>query len=89
MALGAEAANVQRMLLRQALGPVVAGVAIGLPAALAATRWLASLLYQVTASDPLTFLTVPAILLLVAAAAIYLPARRATRIDPMIALRYD
>jgi len=89
MALGAEAANVQRMLLRQALGPVVAGVAIGLPAALAATQWLASLLYQVTASDPVTFLSVPAILLLVAAAAIHIPARRATRIDPMIALRYD
>jgi putative ABC transport system permease protein len=68
---------------------VAAGVAIGLPAALAATRWLASLLYQVNASDPLTFLTVPAILLVVAAAAIYVPARRATRIDPMIALRYD
>jgi putative ABC transport system permease protein len=89
MALGAEAANVQRMLLRQALGPVVVGVAIGLPAALAATRALASLLYQVSASDPLTFLTIPVILLVVAAAAIYLPARRATRIDPMIALRYD
>ena len=89
MALGAEAASVQRMVLRQALGPVATGVAIGLPAALAATRWLASLLYQVTASDPVTFLTVPVILLVVAAVAIYLPARRATHIDPMIALRYD
>jgi putative ABC transport system permease protein len=89
MALGAEAANVQRMVLRQAFGPVIAGVAIGLPAALAAARWLASLLYQVTASDPLTFMTAPAILFVVAAPAIYVPARRATRIDPVIALRYD
>jgi len=89
MALGAEAAEVRRMLLRQALTPVIAGVAIGLPAALAATQWLASLLYQVTATDPLTFTTVSAILLVVAVVAILLPARRATRVDPMIALRYD
>ncbi len=89
MALGARAADVHRMLLHQALGPVVAGLAIGLPAAAAATRLLASLLYQVRATDSLTFLMVPAILLVVALAAIHLPARRATRIDPMIALRYD
>lgn len=89
MALGAEAATVQRMLLRQALRPVILGVAIGLPAAAAATRVLSSFLYQVTATDPLTFLIVPAILLLVSLAAINLPARRATRIDPMAALRCD
>ena len=89
MALGAEAANVQRMLLRQALGPVAAGMAIGLPAAAAATRLLGSLLYRVSTADPVTFLTVPAILFVVALAAIHLPARRATRIDPMNALRYD
>jgi putative ABC transport system permease protein len=89
MALGAESWNVRRMLLRQALGPVVAGMAIGLAAAAGTTRLLASLLYQVTATDPLTFLMVPAILLLVALAAIHLPARRATRVDPMVALRYD
>jgi predicted permease len=89
MALGAEAAEVQHMLLRQALGPVIAGVAIGLPTAAAATQLLASLLYQITATDPLTFLAVPTILFVVAAAAILIPARGATRIDPMIALRYD
>ena len=89
MALGAKAADVQRMVLRQALSPVVAGVAIGLPSAAAATRVLASLLYQVAATDLPTFVTVPAILLLVAFAAIFIPARRATRIDPMVALRYD
>jgi putative ABC transport system permease protein len=89
MALGAETAEVQRMLLRQALSPVIAGVAIGLPAAAAATQLLASLLYQVTATDPLTFLAAPTILFMVAAAAIHIPARRATRIDPMMALRYD
>ena len=89
LALGAEAAEVRRMLLRQALAAVIGGVAIGLPAALAATQWLASLLYQITATDPLTFTAAPAILLVVAVAAILIPARRATRIDPMIALRYD
>jgi len=89
MALGAEAAEVRRMLLRQALAAVIGGVAIGLPAALAATQWLASLLYQIAATDPLTFTAAPAILLVVAVAAILIPARRATRIDPMIALRYD
>ncbi len=89
MALGAEAWNVRRMLLRQALGPVIAGMAIGLLSAAGATRLLASLLYQVSASDPVTFCMVPAILFLVALAAIHLPARRAIRVDPMVALRYD
>jgi predicted permease len=89
IALGAEAGAVQRMVLSQALRPVILGVAIGLPAAAAATRVLSSLLYQVTATDPVTFLAVPAILLLVSVAAIQIPARRATRIDPMVALRYD
>ncbi len=89
IALGAEAGAVERMVLSQALRPVILGLAIGLPAAAAATRVLSSLLYQVTATDPLTFLAVPAILLLVSVAAIHIPARRATRIDPMVALRYD
>jgi predicted permease len=89
IALGAEAGTVQRMVLGQALRPVILGVAIGLPAAAAATRVLSSLLYQVTATDPVTFLAVPAILLLVSVAGIHIPARRATRIDPMVALRYD
>jgi putative ABC transport system permease protein len=89
VALGAEAGTVQRMVLTQALRPVILGVAIGLPAAVAATRVLSSLLYQVTATDPWTFLAVPAILLLVSLAAIHIPARRATRIDPMVALRCD
>ena len=89
MALGAKAAAVQCMVLRQAISPVMAGIAIDLPAAAEATRVLASLLYQVTATDPLTFLRVPAVLLLVAFAAIFILARRATRIDPIVALRYD
>jgi len=89
IALGAEAGAVERMVLSQALRPVILGVAIGLPAAAAATRVLSSLLYQVTATDPVTFLAVPAILLLVSVAAIHIPARRATRIDPMVALRCD
>jgi putative ABC transport system permease protein len=89
MALGAESGNVRRMVLRQALRPVLAGIALGLVAAAATTRVLSSLLYQVSATDPLTFLVVPCILLLAAVSAIYIPARRATRIDPTDALRYE
>ncbi len=89
IALGAEAGAVQRMVLSQALRPVILGIAIGLPAAAAATRVLSSLLYQVAATDPVTFLAVPAILLLVSVAAIQIPARRATRIDPTVALHCD
>ncbi len=89
MALGAESGNVQRMVLRQALRPVLAGLAIGLVAAALTTRVLSSLLYQVSATDPLTFFVVPCILLLAAVSAICIPARRATRIDPTDALRYE
>jgi putative ABC transport system permease protein len=89
MALGAESGMVRRMVLSQALRPVIAGLVIGLIAAAGATRVLSSLLYQVSATDPLTFLVVPCILLLAAVSAIWIPARRATRIDPTDALRYE
>jgi len=67
----------------------VAGGAIGLVAALIATRWVASLLYGVTPHDPPTFVVVVVLLAIVTAIACYLPAHRAMRVDPMVALRYE
>jgi putative ABC transport system permease protein len=89
MALGAEARDVRRMVLRQAMRPVMAGIVIGLLLSAAATRLLSSLLYHVAATDPLTFAVVPSILLLIAIAAALIPARRATRVAPTAALRYE
>ncbi|HLY18164.1 MAG TPA: ABC transporter permease [Bryobacteraceae bacterium] len=89
MALGAEAGGVQRLILRQGMRPVLAGLAVGLLASLAAMRALASLLYGVTATDPPTFLAVSAVLLAISAAASAIPARRAAHVDPMAALRHE
>ena len=87
MALGAQRGDVLRLVIRQALGLALAGVAIGAGLALALTRFLGSLVYQVSASDPLTFTAVGLLLVLVSLAASYLPAWAATRVDPMAALR--
>lgn len=89
MALGADRATMQRAVLLGGLRPVLLGVAIGLLGAFAATRVLSSLLFEVTATDPLTFAAVAGFLLIVAAVACYLPARRASRVDPMTALRLE
>ncbi len=88
-ALGATAADLVKMIVREGLALALAGVALGVAAALGLTRALASLLYGVTATDPAAFAAVPALLLVVAAAASYLPARRAARVDPMRALRLE
>ncbi|MET0397871.1 MAG: ABC transporter permease [Longimicrobiaceae bacterium] len=89
MALGATAADVVRLVLRQGLVLVAVGVALGLAAAFAATRLLASFLHGVSATDPTTFLAVPLLLAAVALLASWLPARRASRVDPMTALRTE
>ncbi len=89
VALGAQRRDILRMVLRQGIRATVAGVAIGVVAGLALTRLLRSLLYGVTPGDWLTFLSVAVLLLVVALAACSIPARRATRVDPIVALRYE
>jgi hypothetical protein len=87
MALGAQYATLKRMLLKQVLVLVIVGMALGLGGAAAVTRLMKSLLFGVSALDPATYIVVAAVLLLTAALAGYLPARRVTRIDPIQALR--
>jgi ABC-type antimicrobial peptide transport system permease subunit len=89
MALGARAADVVRIVLQRGVGLTVAGVGIGLPLAFGATRLLRSMLYGVSGVDPVTFVGIPLVLGAVAIAACWLPARRATRVDPVIALRSE
>jgi len=89
MALGAEAGEVNRMVVRQALVPVGIGLAIGLPGAFGFTRLFGSLLYEIGPNDPATMIAVSLILVAVSAAAAYLPVRRASSVDPLVALRYE
>jgi putative ABC transport system permease protein len=89
MALGAERGGVLALVLRQGLGLALAGVGIGLAAAYGLTRLLAAQLYSVTATDPLTYGVVAAVLTAVAAVAVLVPATRATRVDPVVVLREE
>ena len=89
LALGAQQAGVLQMVLGQAAKTILAGVVIGMSAALALASLMTSLLFGVTAHDPATFAAVAMLLILVALLACYMPARRAMRVDPMVALRYE
>jgi putative ABC transport system permease protein len=89
MALGARRTDVLRAVLRQGFKLILIGVLAGIAGAVALTRVLSSLLYDVTPTDPVTLALVSCVLMVVAVLASYLPARRAARIDPMAALRYE
>jgi putative ABC transport system permease protein len=89
LALGGQPRQVHAMIVGSGLKLVIAGLAIGVPCALAAGRWLSSVLFQVSPTDPLTLVTATATLFVVSLAACSIPARRATRIDPLTALRAD
>lgn len=89
MALGAKPSDIQKMVLRQSLLVVGTGLAVGLAAAFAGTRAIASLIIGVRPTDPVTFVTVALLLSLIALVACWIPARRATRVSPLVALRYE
>jgi predicted permease len=89
MALGAQMGDVLRLVVKQGLALAVVGAAVGIGVALGVTRYLTSMLYDVRANDPVTIIAVAVLLAFVALAACFIPARRATRVDPIIALRYE
>jgi putative ABC transport system permease protein len=89
LALGAQPRDVLGLVLREGMMLAGLGIAVGAAGALALTRLLTSLLYEVKPRDPVTFIAVAIALAVVAAAACYIPARRAMRVDPMVALRYE
>jgi ABC-type antimicrobial peptide transport system permease subunit len=89
MALGAQQKGVLWMILRESIVVLAVGVAVGLPATLAAMRLVQSGLFGLSPSDPLTLIIAVAVVVGVTLLASYLPARRATKVDPMVALRYE
>jgi ABC-type antimicrobial peptide transport system permease subunit len=89
MALGATSGRVMAMVMRQGMTMVVTGLGLGVVGALAMTRLMTSLLFSVEPTDPVTFLAVGTVLIAVAALSCFIPARRVTTIDPMIALRSE
>jgi putative ABC transport system permease protein len=89
MALGASTGQVLKMVLGQGAKMTAVGIAIGLGGAFVLTRLIAKLLFEVSVTDPMTFAGVVVLLSVVALLACYIPARRATKVDPMIALRYE
>ena len=89
MALGARQLHVLRLIFGQSIGMLLIGVVIGLVGAFLLTRWMRTLLFEITATDPLTYVSVIGLLTVVALLACYIPARRAAKVDPLIALRYE
>jgi putative ABC transport system permease protein len=89
MALGAQSGNVLRLIIGQGLVLALTGVGIGLIASFALTRLMKGLLFGITATDPVTFIAISLLLILMALLASWIPARRATRVDPLVALRYE
>ena len=89
MALGAQASNLRNMVIGQGMLLAGAGLVVGMSASFWLTRFLASLLFEVKAWDPLTFLVTPLVLAAVALCAVWIPAQRATRVDPITALRLE
>ena len=89
MALGAQPSDVLKLVVRQGIALAIVGAIIGISAAIGVTRFMASMLYGVHAGDPMTIMAVTILLGFVAFAACFIPARRATRVDPMVALRYE
>ena len=89
MALGATREDVLRLVLRYGAGLALIGIALGFIASLAATRVLSSMLFEVSPDDPQTFVAVALLLMAVVLLASYIPARRAAKVDPMVALRYE
>jgi ABC-type antimicrobial peptide transport system permease subunit len=89
MALGADRINVRWLVMREVLILVSIGVAIGVPAALLSSRLVTSMLFGLHGNDPISLVAAVVVMLLIAALAGYLPARRASRVDPMVALRYE
>jgi putative ABC transport system permease protein len=89
IALGARACDVLKLVTREGMALAIIGVALGLMAALALTRVMEGLLFGVSATDPLTYMIIALLLMFVALLACYIPARRATKVDPLIALKSE
>ena len=89
MALGAQMRDILRMVLKQGMLLVFIGIAVGLTASWLLTRLMTKLLYKTSATDTVTFLSIAVLLIVVALLACYIPARRATKVDPLDALRYE
>jgi putative ABC transport system permease protein len=89
MALGAKRSDVLKLVVRQAMILALVGVVIGLLASWALTRLIKSLLFNVSVTDPLTFAVISAVMILIALLACLIPATRATKVDPLVALRYE